>query len=254
MLMADLAWENGDDVTASPRQILRRQLARLAERGLARLRRHRAGVRGLRRQLRGRLAARLPRHVPRQPLQRRLLPPRHGPHRAPAAPDQARHGGRGAVRRVRQGRVQPRPARDRLPLRRGAGDLRQPLHLQERRQGDRGPGGQVDHLHGQAERARGQLLPHPHLAAERGRRAGHGGRRAARAVRARRRASSPGSSPACASSPSSTPRTSTPTSGTSPAASPPPRSSGAWTTAPARCAWSATGSRCGSRTGCRAAT
>ncbi len=34
MLMADLAWEDGGDVTASPRQILRRQLARLAERDL----------------------------------------------------------------------------------------------------------------------------------------------------------------------------------------------------------------------------
>ncbi|NUW38158.1 glutamine synthetase [Nonomuraea sp. SMC257] len=34
MLMADLAWEDGADVTASPRQILRRQLARLAEHGL----------------------------------------------------------------------------------------------------------------------------------------------------------------------------------------------------------------------------
>ncbi|HEX4813950.1 MAG TPA: glutamine synthetase family protein [Nonomuraea sp.] len=34
MLMADLAWEGGADVAASPRQILRRQLARLAERGL----------------------------------------------------------------------------------------------------------------------------------------------------------------------------------------------------------------------------
>ena len=32
-LMADLAWEDGTDVVASPRQILRRQLARLAERG-----------------------------------------------------------------------------------------------------------------------------------------------------------------------------------------------------------------------------
>ena len=31
--MADLAWEDGSDVVASPRQILRRQLARLAERG-----------------------------------------------------------------------------------------------------------------------------------------------------------------------------------------------------------------------------
>jgi glutamine synthetase len=33
LLMADLAWEDGADVVASPRQILRRQLARLSERG-----------------------------------------------------------------------------------------------------------------------------------------------------------------------------------------------------------------------------
>jgi glutamine synthetase len=33
MVMADLAWHDGSDVVASPRQILRRQLARLAERG-----------------------------------------------------------------------------------------------------------------------------------------------------------------------------------------------------------------------------
>jgi glutamine synthetase len=32
-LMADLAWEDGSEVVASPRQILRRQLARLSERG-----------------------------------------------------------------------------------------------------------------------------------------------------------------------------------------------------------------------------
>ena len=48
--------------------------------------------------------------------------------------------GRGPVRRVGQGRVQPRPARDRVPLRRGRHHLRQPLDLQDRRQGDRGPG------------------------------------------------------------------------------------------------------------------
>ncbi|WP_308201437.1 glutamine synthetase family protein [Sphaerisporangium perillae] len=35
MLMADLVWENGADVAASPRQILRGQTARLAERGWA---------------------------------------------------------------------------------------------------------------------------------------------------------------------------------------------------------------------------
>jgi glutamine synthetase len=34
MLMADLQWEDGSEVVASPRQILRRQLDRLAERGL----------------------------------------------------------------------------------------------------------------------------------------------------------------------------------------------------------------------------
>jgi glutamine synthetase len=33
MLMADIQWEDGSDVVASPRQILRRQLDRLAERG-----------------------------------------------------------------------------------------------------------------------------------------------------------------------------------------------------------------------------
>jgi glutamine synthetase len=33
LVFADLAWENGEDVVASPRQILRRQLNRLAERG-----------------------------------------------------------------------------------------------------------------------------------------------------------------------------------------------------------------------------
>ena len=35
LLLADLAWEDGSRVVASPRQILRRQLDRLAERGLA---------------------------------------------------------------------------------------------------------------------------------------------------------------------------------------------------------------------------
>ena len=34
MLMADVHWHDGSDVVASPRQILRRQIARLAERGL----------------------------------------------------------------------------------------------------------------------------------------------------------------------------------------------------------------------------
>ena len=39
------------------------------------------------------------------------------------------------------------------------------VDLQERRQGDGRPGRQGDHLHGQVRRARGQLVPHPPLAA-----------------------------------------------------------------------------------------
>ena len=41
------------------------------------------------------------------------------------------------------------------------------VDLQDRRQGDRGPGRAQHHVHGQAERARGQLLPHPPVAARR---------------------------------------------------------------------------------------
>ena len=43
-------------------------------------------------------------------------------------------------------------------------DRRRARDLQERRQGDRRPGGHVDHLHGEVQRARGQLVPHPLLA------------------------------------------------------------------------------------------
>ena len=108
--------------------------------------------------------ARLPRSHPGQPVQHRLLRPRHRPHRAPAAPHPQRDGGRRPDRRVRQGRVQPRPARDRLQVRRGPRHLRPARRLQDRRQGDRRPGGRLAHLHGQVQRARGQLLPHPPLA------------------------------------------------------------------------------------------
>ena len=84
-----------------------------------------------------------------------------GADRAAAARHPQRDGRRRPVRRVRQGRVQPRPARDRVPVRRGAGHLRQPRDLQDRRQGDRRPARQEPHVHGEVRRARGQLLPHP---------------------------------------------------------------------------------------------
>ena len=58
LVMADLQWEDGGEVVASPRQILRRQLARLAERGLTANGRHRARVHRVPQLLRGRVAAR----------------------------------------------------------------------------------------------------------------------------------------------------------------------------------------------------
>ncbi len=52
MCLADVVWHDGSDVVASPRQILRRQLARLAAARLEGQRRHRARVHRLPRQLR----------------------------------------------------------------------------------------------------------------------------------------------------------------------------------------------------------
>ena len=48
---------------------------------------------------------------------------------------------------------------------RRARHLRQPLDLQERCEGDRRPARQGAHLHGEVQRARGQLLPHPPVGA-----------------------------------------------------------------------------------------
>ena len=66
--------------------------------------------------------------------------------------------------------------------------------------------------------------------------------------------SSPVRSPTCGNCRCCSRPTSTPSSASSPVRSPRPRSSGAATTAPAPCDWSATASRCAWRTGCRAAT
>ena len=78
--IADLAWLDGSEVLASPRQILRRQLARLKER--------------LPRQLRVRVAQGLPGSRSSESLQRRLLAARHGTRRAADPPDPQFHGRR----------------------------------------------------------------------------------------------------------------------------------------------------------------
>ena len=89
-------------------------------------------------------------------------------------------GRRRHVLRGREGGVQPRPAGDRIPLRACVDDLRQPRALQERGEGDRRRARQGAHLHGEVQRARGQLLPHPPVGPRHGRVGGDGGRRRGR--------------------------------------------------------------------------
>ena len=123
LVIADLTWLDGTPVVASPRQILQRQVDRLAERGLVAL----AGTelefvvytdtyeQAWAKNYRD-LSPANDYNVDYsilgtsriEPLLR-LAPPRHGRRRP--------------VRRVREGRVQPRPARDRVPVRRGDHDL-----------------------------------------------------------------------------------------------------------------------------------
>ena len=174
MVQCDLVWPSTDGAQHCPRRpVAPRDPAPPARPGRgARLggpRRHRAGVHRVRHDLRAGARRRLPQPDAGQPVQRRLLDPRHQPCRAAAAQHPQPHVRRRAGRRGRQGRVQLRAARDRLPLRRRDDHRRQPRGLQDRRQGDRGPAGQVDHLHGEVQRARGQLLPHPPVAAGPGR-------------------------------------------------------------------------------------
>ena len=197
----------------------------------------------------------LPRPDAGQPVQRRLLAPRHHPGRAAAARHPQRHVRRRAGRRERQGRVQPRPARDRLPLRRRADHRRQPRGLQDGRQGDRRPAGQVAHLHGQVQRARGQLLPHPPVAARRRTARWCSGTRTTGEPRRRSTTrSSPACWPRCATSRCSTRRTSTPTSGSQPGSFAP--TAIAWGNDNRTCALRLVGHgpARGWRTGCPAAT
>ena len=143
---------------------------------------HRAGVHRVRHVVRGRPPPRLARPDAGEPVQRRLLDPRHQPDRAAAARHPQPHVRRRARRRGRQGRVQLRAARDRLPVRRRDDDRRQPQRLQDRSQGDRRPTRPGDHVHGEVRPARGQLLPHPPVAARRQRRRRVLGRRPAHAA------------------------------------------------------------------------
>ena len=97
LLMADLAWEDGSDVVASPRQILRRQLARLAERGWTAAAGTELEFIVFRDSYEDAWQQGLPRPRSGEPLQRRLLDARHGAHRAADPPHPQLDDGRGHV-------------------------------------------------------------------------------------------------------------------------------------------------------------
>ena len=137
MVLADLTWHDGTPVVASPRQILQAQTARLAQRGLTAL----AGT-----ELE--FIVYTDTYAAAQAAGYRHLTPANtynvdysilGTARIEPLLRRLRNGmaGAGPPGGVGQGRVQPRPARDRVPLRRRADHVRQPLHLQDRGQGDR---------------------------------------------------------------------------------------------------------------------
>ena len=80
-----------------------------------------------------------------------------------------------------QGRVQLRPARDQLHLRGALGAADTHTIYKNGAKEIASQEGDGHHVHGEVQRARGQLVPHPPVAADRGRQAGV--RRQARAVR-----------------------------------------------------------------------
>ena len=124
LCLADLRWGAEEPVVASPRQILRAQLERLAERGLEAFAGTELEFIVFKRHLRGGVREGLPRPQAGQPVQRRLLAAGHGAGRAADRPHPARDDAGRARGRELQGRVQRRPARDQLPLRAGAADRR----------------------------------------------------------------------------------------------------------------------------------
>ena len=194
LCIADLAWGDGKPVVASPRQILRRQLERLAERGLEAT----AATE---------LEFILFKTSYEEAAERdyRDLDPANqynidysilGTSRVEPVIRRIRNSMAGAGLRVEDSKGECNLGQHEINFAYGPAlqHRRRALDLQERRQGDRRPGGHGDHVHGQVRRARGLLVPHPPVAAPRGRQ-----RRCSPTTSRPSTASSPASSPACAS-------------------------------------------------------
>ncbi len=193
LCLADLEWDDGSPVVASPRQILRRQVDRLAERGWTAL----AGTelefivfkdtyeeawdrayRGLTPANQYNVDYSLLGTARVEPLLRRIRNEMAG---AGLVPESAKGECNFGQHEIAFRYSDVLATADRHVL------------YKTGREGDRGAGGHEPHLHGQVRRARGQLLPHPLLAPRRRGRAGLLERRG----RAGRRASSPAAWPAC---------------------------------------------------------
>ena len=218
MCLADLAWEDGSDVVASPRQVLRRQLERLAERGwtanagtelefqVFRTSYEDAWKSGYRDVEPANLynvdysllgTARV------EPLLRRI---RNAMHAAGLQVEDSK------------GECNLGQHEINFHYQRRAARLRRARDLQERRQGDGGAGRHVDHVHGQVRPARGQLVPHPPLAGRRGRHEPlRRRRRPLRPLRGRD-PGHPAASSRCCSRPTSTPTSASPTGSFAPTA------------------------------------
>jgi hypothetical protein len=171
LVIADLTWLDGSSVVASPRQILAAQTARLADRGLTAL----AGTE-------------LEFIVYRDTYESAAL--KGYQDLTPANQYNVDYSILGTSR------IEPLLRRIRNSMT-GAGMYvesakgecnlgQQPLDLQDRGQGDRRPGRDEHHVHGEAQPARGQLMSHPPVAARARRRAHAGRRRPVRAVEERR--------------------------------------------------------------------
>ena len=167
LCLADLQWQDGSDVVASPRQVLRRQLARLAERGWM----ANAGTElefilfedsyeqawdkgyvGLTPANRYNVDYSMLGTARVEPLLRAIRNAMHG-----------------AGMRVEDSKGECNLGQHEINFHYSDAltHLRPPRRLQERRQGDRRPGRQGDHVHGQVRRARGQLVPPAPLAGRR---------------------------------------------------------------------------------------
>ena len=163
------SWLDGTPVAESPRQILQAPARPAGRARLDRLRRHRTRVHRVRRHLRAGVAtSATATSTPANQynVDYSIL----GTSRVEPLLRRDPHGmrGRRACRSSRpRASATSASTRSRSSYDDALTHLRQPRHLQDRRQGDRGAAGHVADLHGQVQRARGQLLPHPPVAARR---------------------------------------------------------------------------------------